>query len=150
VSSAARLQKLPRCWPVPPFSRECERVRARKKAMARYQNIIIILLKIQRIIDIPWTTNGKIGKNTMPFTKVDQKGRMMLPSEIRRKMGISPGDEFVVDELGPDTILLKKVDVRAMIRDAIKRARDVDLDKLEAEMTEEGNRVARKMYKILD
>lgn len=102
------------------------------------------------MIDIHWTTSGNIGKKTMPFTKVDQKGRMMLPSEIRRKMGISPGDEFVVDELGPDTILLKKVDVRAMIRDAIARAKDVDLDKLEAEMTEEGNRVARKMYKILD
>jgi len=91
-----------------------------EKSMVRYQkNIIIILLKIQRMIDIHWTTSGNKGKKTMPFTKVDQKGRMMLPSEIRRKMGISPGDEFVVDELGPDTILLKKVDVRAMIRDAI-------------------------------
>jgi AbrB family transcriptional regulator (stage V sporulation protein T) len=86
----------------------------------------------------------------MPFTKVDEKGRMVLPGEIRRKMGISPGDEFVVDEFGPDTILLKKVDVRAMISDAIKRAKNVDLDRLETEMEEEGNRVARKMYKILD
>ena len=86
----------------------------------------------------------------MPFTKVDGKGRMILPNEIRRKMGIKSGDEFAVDEFGPDTILLKKVDVRAMIKDAIKRARNVDLEKLEAEMEEEGNRVARKMHKILD
>ncbi len=86
----------------------------------------------------------------MPFTKIDEKGRMVLPNEIRRKMGIGPGDEFVVDELGPDTILLKKVDVRAMIEDAIKRAKNVDLEKLEAEMEEEGNKVARKMHKILD
>lgn len=86
----------------------------------------------------------------MPFTKVDEKGRMILPNEIRRKMGIRPGDEFAVDEFGPDTILLKKVDVRAMIKDAIKRAKNVDLDRLEAEMEEEGNKAARKMHKGID
>ncbi len=86
----------------------------------------------------------------MPFTKVDEKGRMVLPNEIRRRMKIAPGDEFVVDEFGPDTILIRKVDVRAMIQDAIERAKSVDLDKLQKEMDEEGNRVARKMYKVLD
>ena len=86
----------------------------------------------------------------MPFTKVDEKGRMVLPNEIRRKMSITPGDEFVIDEVGPDTILLRKVDVKAMIQDAIERAKSVDLDKLQNDMEEEGNRVARKMYKVLD
>jgi AbrB family looped-hinge helix DNA binding protein len=86
----------------------------------------------------------------MPFTKVDEKGRMVLPNEIRRKMSITPGDEFVIDEVGPDTILLRKVDVKAMIQDAIERAKSVDLDKLQKDMEEEGNRVARKMYKVLD
>lgn len=86
----------------------------------------------------------------MPFTKVDEKGRMVLPNEIRRKMSIAPGDEFVIDEVGPDTILLRKVDVKAMIQDAIERAKSVDLDKLQKDMEEEGNRVARKMHKFLD
>jgi len=86
----------------------------------------------------------------MPFTKVDEKGRMILPNEIRRRMIISTGDEFVIDEVGPDTILLRKVDVRAMIQDAIERAKSVDLDKLQKDMGEEGDRVARKMYKVLD
>ncbi|MFZ2471391.1 MAG: AbrB/MazE/SpoVT family DNA-binding domain-containing protein [Methanothrix sp.] len=86
----------------------------------------------------------------MPFTKVDEKGRMVLPNEIRRKMKIAAGDEFIVDEVGPDTILIRKVDVRAMLQDAIERAKSVDLDKLQKEMDEEGNRVARKMYKVLD
>jgi AbrB family looped-hinge helix DNA binding protein len=31
----------------------------------------------------------------MPVTKVDEKGRVVLPSELRRKMGISIGDEFI-------------------------------------------------------
>jgi AbrB family transcriptional regulator (stage V sporulation protein T) len=86
----------------------------------------------------------------MPFTKVDEKGRMVLPNEIRRRMNITAGDEFVIDEVGPDTILLRKVDVKAMIQDAIERARSVDLDKLQKDMEEEGNRVARKMFKVLD
>jgi AbrB family transcriptional regulator (stage V sporulation protein T) len=86
----------------------------------------------------------------MPFTKVDEKGRMILPNEIRRRMSISTGDEFVIDEVGPDTILLRKVDVRAMIQDAIERAKSVDLDKLQKDMGDEGDRVARKMYKVLD
>jgi len=86
----------------------------------------------------------------MPFTKVDEKGRMILPNEIRRRMSISAGDEFVIDEVGPDTILLRKVDVRAMIQDAIELAKSVDLDKLQKDMGEEGDRVARKMYKVLD
>jgi len=86
----------------------------------------------------------------MPFTKVDEKGRMVLPNEIRRRMSITAGDEFVIDEVGPDTILLRKVDVRAMIQDAIGRAKSLDLDKLQEDMKEEGNRVARKMYKVFD
>ncbi len=86
----------------------------------------------------------------MPFTKVDEKGRMVLPKEIRRRMSIAPGDEFVIDEVGPDTILLRKVDVKSMIQDAIERAKSVDLDKLQKDMEEEGNRVARKMHKFLD
>jgi AbrB family transcriptional regulator (stage V sporulation protein T) len=86
----------------------------------------------------------------MPFTKVDEKGRMVLPNEIRRRMSITAGDEFVIDEVGPDTILLRKVDVRAMIQDAIERAKSLDLDKLQKDMEEEGDRVARRMYKVLD
>lgn len=44
----------------------------------------------------------------MPVTKVDEKGRIVLPSELRLKLGISTGDEFIVEELGPDSLVLKK------------------------------------------
>jgi AbrB family looped-hinge helix DNA binding protein len=86
----------------------------------------------------------------MPFTKVDEKGRVVLPSELRTKLDISPGDEFIVDELGPDAIVLKKVDLRAMISDIIEKAKNVDMDRLEAEIEEEADRLARKKYKVLD
>ena len=86
----------------------------------------------------------------MPFTKVDEKGRVVLPSELRTRMDISPGDEFIVDELGPDALVLKKVDLRAMIEEIIEKAKGVDLDRLEEEIEEEANRLARKKYQVLD
>jgi AbrB family looped-hinge helix DNA binding protein len=86
----------------------------------------------------------------MPFTKVDEKGRVVLPSELRTKLDICPGDEFIVDELGPDALVLKRVDLRAMIEDIIEKAKNVDLDRLEEEIEEEANRLARKKYQVLD
>jgi len=43
-----------------------------------------------------------------------------------------------------------KVDLRAMISDIIEKAKNVDLDRLEAEIEEEAERLARKKYKVLD
>lgn len=86
----------------------------------------------------------------MPFTKVDEKGRVVLPSMLRTRMDIRPGDEFIVDELGSDALVLKKVDLRAMIDEIIEKAKDVDLDRLEEEIEEEANRLARKKYQVLD
>ena len=86
----------------------------------------------------------------MPLTKVDDKGRVVLPRELRSKLDICPGDEFIVDELGPDSLVLKKVDLRAMIEDIIDKAKNVDLDQLEAEIEEEANKLARQKYKVLE
>lgn len=47
-----------------------------------------------------------------------------------------------------DSILLKKIDLRAIIEGVIKEAQKVDLDKLERDVEEEVNRVAREKYKI--
>jgi hypothetical protein len=54
------------------------------------------------------------------------------------------------DELGPDALVLKRVDLRAMIEDIIEKAKNVDLDRLEEEIEEEANRLARKKYQVLD
>lgn len=90
------------------------------------------------------------GMETMPFTKVDDKGRVVLPNELRRKLGINPGDEFAVEVLGPDSIVLKKVDLRSLLEEIIEKAKNVDLDKLEAEIEEEANKLAMQKYKVLN
>jgi len=88
---------------------------------------------------------GKVG-----ITKVDEKGRILLPKEIRKKLRIKKGEEFLITELDYETIILKRFDVKSMLQELVKKAEKVDLEKLEKEVEDEGNRIARKKYKISD
>lgn len=84
----------------------------------------------------------------MPLAKIDERGRVQLPSRLRQKMKLKEGDEFVAEDLGEDTIVLKKINLRALLVDAIVKAKSQDLDKLEKEVEEESNQLARQKYKI--
>ena len=83
----------------------------------------------------------------MPLAKIDERGRVQLPSRLRQKMKLKEGDEFVAEDLGEDTIVLKKINLRALLEDAIVKAKSVDLDKLEKEIEEESNKLARQKFK---
>ncbi len=82
----------------------------------------------------------------MPLTKIDDKGRILLPKKIREEMDLKPSEELFVVNAGKDAILLKKVDIRQMLKDLIEKAKGLDLEKLEREIEEEGNRIAKKKY----
>ena len=84
----------------------------------------------------------------MPLAKIDERGRVQLPSRLRQKMKLKEGDEFVAEDLGEDTIILKKINLRALLEDAIEKAKSVDLDKPEKEIEEESNQLARQKFKI--
>ena len=84
----------------------------------------------------------------MPLAKIDERGRVQLPSRLRQKMKLKEGDEFVAEDLGEDTIILKKINLRALLEDAIVKAKSQDLDKLEKEIEEESNQLARQRFKI--
>jgi len=84
---------------------------------------------------------GKVG-----LTKVDTKGRVVIPKDIREKMGITPGEEFLITEIDGDTIIIKRFDVKKMLEKMIKNAKGLDLDELPKETEKEGNRVAKELY----
>jgi AbrB family transcriptional regulator (stage V sporulation protein T) len=84
----------------------------------------------------------------MPLAKVDDRGRVQLPKGLRNKMKLKEGDEFAADELGEDTIVLKRINLRALLEDAIEKAKLVDLDKLERDIEEESNQLARQKFKL--
>ena len=75
----------------------------------------------------------------MPLAKIDERGRLQLPSRLRQKMKLKEGDEFLAEDLVEDTIVLKKINLRALLEDAIVKAKSQDLDKLEKEIEEESN-----------
>ena len=89
--------------------------------------------------------NGKNGK-IMPVAKVDDRGRVLLPKKIRGRLGLKAGDELMVGERGEDTVVLKKVDIRALIDEMIENAKDVNLDELESEIEREANELAKQRY----
>lgn len=92
---------------------------------------------------------GKMGIDSkMPLARVDDRGRVQLPSTLRHKMKLKVGDQFVAEEAGEDTIILKKIDLRTILEDAIEKAKSIDLDKLEREIEEESNQIARKKFKV--
>jgi len=80
------------------------------------------------------------------LTKVDTKGRVVIPKDIREKMGITPGEEFLITEIDGDTIIIKRFDVKKMLEKMIKNAKGLDLDELPKETEKEGNRVAKELY----
>jgi AbrB family transcriptional regulator (stage V sporulation protein T) len=84
----------------------------------------------------------------MPTVKLDEQGRIVLPADLMDRLKMSPGDEFVIGEATSDSILLKKKDIRTILEGVIKEGRKVDLDKLEWDVEEEGNRIAREKYKM--
>ena len=85
----------------------------------------------------------------MSTVKLDEQGRIMLPADLIARLKMNPGDEFVIGEATSDSILLKKKDLRTILEGVIKEAQTLDLDKLEKDVEEEGNRIAREKYKIL-
>jgi hypothetical protein len=79
-----------------------------------------------------------------------KKAGWFFPASFVRSWTFALVSNLSWDELGPDALVLKRVDLRAMIEDIIEKAKNVDLDRLEEEIEEEANRLARKKYQVLD
>jgi AbrB family looped-hinge helix DNA binding protein len=84
----------------------------------------------------------------MPVTKLDDKGRILLPSDLRQKANLREGDEFAIDSLGEGTFIVKKINLRSLLEEAILKAKGIDHDKVEREIEEESNRLAKKRFEI--
>ncbi|HSD56580.1 MAG TPA: hypothetical protein VLB04_00255 [Methanotrichaceae archaeon] len=54
----------------------------------------------------------------------------------------------MAEKIDEDTIILKKINLRALLEDAIEKAKSADLDKLEREIEEESNQLAHQRFKI--
>jgi AbrB family transcriptional regulator (stage V sporulation protein T) len=84
----------------------------------------------------------------MPVTKLDDKGRILLPSNLRQKANLKEGDEFAIDSLGDSTFIVKKIDLRSLLEEAIEKAKGIDHDKVLREIEEESNQLAKKRFEV--
>jgi AbrB family looped-hinge helix DNA binding protein len=84
----------------------------------------------------------------MPVTKLDDKGRILLPSNLRQKANLKEGDEFAIDSLGESTFIVKKIDLRSLLEEAIEKAKGIDHDRVLREIEEESNQLAKKRFEV--
>ena len=77
---------------------------------------------------------------------VDKKGRIVIPSRIRKRLNLKSGDSLFIMSVRDDIIVLKKIDVEKVLRDIAREvaASRLDLDEIAREVEEEANRVAKE------
>ena len=82
----------------------------------------------------------------MSLAVIDDKGRVVIPSKIRRRLGLRKGDALIVLEAGEGVIVLKKLDIQKLVREIAEEVAKagIDLEELGREVEEEANRVAEK------
>jgi AbrB family transcriptional regulator (stage V sporulation protein T) len=77
---------------------------------------------------------------------MDDKGRILLPKEIRKELNLKPFEEMFVMSAGNEIIVLKKVNIKKMVKDIIEKVKGFNLEALEREIEEEGSKIAKKKY----
>jgi len=74
---------------------------------------------------------------------IDKKGRIVIPSRIRKKLNLKNGDSLFILSI---IIVLKKIDVEKVLKDIAREvaASKLDLDEMIGEVEEEANKVAKE------
>lgn len=82
----------------------------------------------------------------MEVVVIDKKGRIVIPSRIRKKLNLKNGDSLFVLSIKDDIIVLKKIDVEKVLRDIAGEVATskLDLDEMIGEVEEEANKVAKE------
>jgi len=82
----------------------------------------------------------------MQLTKIDDRGRILLPKDIREELNLKTSEEMFVMSAGKEIIVLKKVNVKKMVEEIIEKVKGFDLETIEREIEKEGNKIAKKKY----
>lgn len=82
----------------------------------------------------------------MEVVVIDDKGRIVIPSRIRKRLNLKDGDNFLVLSVKDDIIVLKKIDVEKVLRDIAREiaASKLNLNEIVREVEEEANKIAKE------
>jgi len=77
---------------------------------------------------------------------IDRKGRIVIPSRVRKELNLKDGDRLLVLNVKDDILVLKKIDVEKILRDIAREVAkaELDLEELTREVEEEANKIAKE------
>lgn len=81
--------------------------------------------------------------------KIDKAGRVVIPKEIREKMGLAQDTTLLVTEASDDIVVLKKLDVKGLASKLRRELKGVDVESIAKRVDKRSNEQARKEYKAL-
>ncbi len=82
----------------------------------------------------------------MEVVVIDRKGRIVIPSRIRKRLGLRDGDRLLVLSIKDDIVVLKKLDIEKLLRDITREISSsrLNLDEIAKEVEEEANKIAEE------
>ena len=82
----------------------------------------------------------------MEIVVIDKKGRIVIPSRVRRRLNLKNGDRLLVLNIRDDALVLKKIDVEKVLRELAEEVAKagLDLEKISSDVEEEANRIAKE------
>lgn len=75
---------------------------------------------------------------------IDRAGRVVIPKDIRERMGLKEDSALLVAETDGDMLILKKLDLEEMAERLRGELKGVDVDKIAGKVERESNERARK------
>ncbi len=80
------------------------------------------------------------------IVKIDRSGRVVIPRELRRELGIKDDDQLLVSSHGKDRLLLQRLDVEALARGLSEEMAGKDVDAIVSKVRKETDAKAKRLY----
>ena len=77
---------------------------------------------------------------------MDDRGRIVIPSRLRKKLRLEKGDTFIIVDVKNDLLMLKRLDVERLAREIAEEIAKsgLDLEELGRKVEEEANKLAKE------
>ena len=80
------------------------------------------------------------------IVKIDKSGRMVIPSNVRRALGIKGEDQLLLSIQGKDQLLLQKLDIESLVKGLKEELARRDIDAIVKTVRKEINARIKDLY----
>ncbi len=79
-------------------------------------------------------------------TKMDKRGRITIPKELRNAHDLDKDAEFIIEDIDDDTFILKKIELKELIDQVKKEIKGKDIEKIHEDVEEEADELAKEKF----